>query len=114
MTMTAEEVANAVLNRHAIRDDWRRTGEQIRKLLVEAVELAESEADRKRGSMVLTRGDSLEDDNVEVFDVDALYNAPGEYEDDDVEQMVAGLRSYGWDSVADDVEKWWKERSDAR
>lgn len=37
---TAEEIARRVLDNHAIRDDWRRTGEQIAGLLAEAVRLA--------------------------------------------------------------------------
>lgn len=34
---SAEQIAQQVLDNHVIRDDWKRTGAQIRSLLVEAV-----------------------------------------------------------------------------
>lgn len=35
---SAESVAQATLDAHAIRDDWRRSGEQVRALITEAVQ----------------------------------------------------------------------------
>lgn len=34
----AAEIAQQVLDAHAIRDDWRRTGAQVRKLIIEGIE----------------------------------------------------------------------------
>lgn len=35
---TPEQIAQSTLDAHCIRDDWRRTGEQVRALIIEAVE----------------------------------------------------------------------------
>lgn len=40
---TPEQRAQQVLDNHVIRDDWKRDGAQIRKLLIEAIELERSE-----------------------------------------------------------------------
>lgn len=40
---TPDDIAQRVLDEHCIQDHWRRDGEQIRDLLVEAVELDRSE-----------------------------------------------------------------------
>ena len=37
---TPEQIAQAVLDNHCIHDDWKRTGAQIRELLIEAVKEA--------------------------------------------------------------------------
>lgn len=43
---TGEQIAREVLDNHAIRDDWRRTGEQIIGLIDEAVRIARGEEGR--------------------------------------------------------------------
>lgn len=35
---SADSIAQAVLDSHAIRDDWRRSGEQVRALITEAIQ----------------------------------------------------------------------------
>lgn len=42
-SLNDEEIAQAVLDAHSIRPDWRRTGEQIIPLIVEALSLARAE-----------------------------------------------------------------------
>lgn len=41
---TPEEIAQQVLDNHRIRDDWRRTGEQIRALIAEAIRIERGES----------------------------------------------------------------------
>lgn len=41
---TPEERAQQVLDNHVIRDDWRRTGAQIRGLIAEAIRLERGQA----------------------------------------------------------------------
>lgn len=113
MTKTHTEIAQEVLDRHSIRDDWRRTGAQVRQLMVEALELAAAEAPLP-GSIVLTRSETLESDAVVVFDVDAFYQGYGEYDVEDREALVAGLREHGWDAVADDVEEFIKGKEEGK
>lgn len=61
--MTPQERAQATLNAHAIRDHWRRTGEQIRDLIAEAVE--QDRVDRMQGVDVYV----IQSDTGDIIDV---------------------------------------------
>jgi hypothetical protein len=52
----AIEIAQQVLDAHAIRDDWRRTGAQVRQLIIEAVDL-----DREQHNMITALAAVLDD-----------------------------------------------------
>ena len=47
--MTPEQVATKVLVEHSIRPDWRRTGEQIHSLIVEAIKMDRAQRERDHG-----------------------------------------------------------------
>lgn len=63
MSHTPAEIAEATLRAHAIRLDWKRTGEQILPLLIEAVE-----ADRAQRAVIYVIADEEGDVIGATFD----------------------------------------------
>lgn len=75
MMRTREQIAQAVLDAHMIRDDWRRSGTQVRALIVEA--LGEYDAERIRTRPRLSEDVAGEHAAKWVTDSDNITMTPG-------------------------------------
>lgn len=59
--------------------------------------------------VVLTRSGAEEGPGVEVIDLDAFYDSPSDYDEDDVEGIASELERIGWDERAAEVRSCWAE-----
>lgn len=83
--------------------------EKVRDLIVEAIELEQSQHDTP--TVVIRGGQPFHGDDVDVIDLDFLSQAgagpSSEMDQDDIDTIVERLRGAGWHEAAESVLDWW-------
>ena len=106
---TPEEIARTTLERIASIHAERLTGQNALSLMVAAIEA--DRAQPKTALVVLVDGEVVEGPNVDVLDIGfTSYRFQHEYEQEDIDGMLASLRDGGFDSQAERLQRWWDDR----
>lgn len=88
------------------------SGDTIRKLVAAAIEA--DRAQREPAVVVIRDGSAYENEDVEVIDLDFLdpnaITHQSDFDQEDIDRMLAALERSEFHEAADDVREWWADR----